>query len=688
MRLFEIPPEVCKTLLHESGSPVAPASPFAFLLKGDSLAPLDSHKAWLQERGWLQADGLMPALQRALEIVAQPRQRITVTDATPQGFQRAVYVSDGHDAVVAMFTKDHCIVSEPVSRNTLIQDLHEKLAGTSPAYEEPAPLQLRLDVMRVLGVLLKNETLIRFSDADEKLAALFENPMLARQVVNALVEDEILEPQGDELAVHPAFHRYHRAITSNARFEVRVLDLPGGEIPSDPSPRRLFFLGPQGERVLLTPLDGEGEMVGLVGSSPEELKRLVGQTLDFEEPRAALEGARQHHRRAQASWQANRIAEALLAFKQATDLAPDFADPYYDQARMLETMGSDSEEIRKLYRRFIELVSENPSYGQQVADAQERMRRLSERRDVTQRPHPVEAVRPSVTHPPTQPLSADAVTAPPRSTPRRRRWIWFAGAVLVVLCLATSIFVLYDQLGDFSSSVSNTFNQSPVFATSMPAGSAATPTALAHAATSVASTTALPMSNEGTAAPTVESATDLLPSMDLIPAGLTLAQASSISNALAAQRYGDTDNWIQIFEDLGRNTGSAHIYYPAPSEGCHAPDGITELLLEVSIFDFDDGAREAFYIDYEFTADDSDTWDIDFIEIGEEAYSATGMHYSAPPGCEPREGYSARIAFKRASAVGVVQIRTTPESDLDDIQAICFELAAVFEELIRSKLGS
>ena len=88
------------------------------------------------------------------------------------------------------------------------------------------------------------------------------------------------------------------------------------------------------------------------------------------------EQAKAYYQRAREHWTAGRKNEALVAYRQAIELDPQFGYPHYDLGLLLEKTGSKNEEALIHYKRFIELCGSDPRLTQQVEQAWARISAL------------------------------------------------------------------------------------------------------------------------------------------------------------------------------------------------------------------------------------------------------------------------------------------------------------------------
>lgn len=278
MTLHTIPPEIMRALLQSIPGPIAPASPFRFLLESDAVSNLENYAPWFKERDLLAekpgAGGLAlaPGLDRSLQVIAQPRARILISEASKEGGKRAVYVTDGHAVVTAMFDQQNCLLSDPIGLSDFMRGLALEVGVVGEGVECPPPLRLGPHVLRVFGALVE-VGLTGYSSADdgkflsramaeETLRYVLEDENLASQMIDDMIADNLLESKDTSLSVHPEFRPWHASLTAGEILEIVWLDLPKGEVPAEPDPRKALFLGGKPVRCALIPVgNGSDEFV-------------------------------------------------------------------------------------------------------------------------------------------------------------------------------------------------------------------------------------------------------------------------------------------------------------------------------------------------------------------------------------------------------------------------------------------
>jgi hypothetical protein len=304
MALHEIPAEVLRVLLLNIDGEITAACPYAFLLTEPGEASLDPHRAWLDEHGLLDAppeqDGrlaLIPSLRRSLEIVARPIRRIIAAEVTPESAHRSVHVSDGAEAVVAMFDQRSCRLSDPLDLKSFTDGL-VTIVGPSKAKSAPKPIQIHPALLQLLGVALAEgaggsenglepttEAAMPLSrqGCAARLGQLLEDRTQGEELLESLIADQILSADNGAVDIHPEFRPWHEAITSGHVLEIQRLEYPGGRVQDAQPPVRAYFLGPAGKRRLIWPAGDEDGEVLLTRPTAKELKSFVGYLVGYAE---------------------------------------------------------------------------------------------------------------------------------------------------------------------------------------------------------------------------------------------------------------------------------------------------------------------------------------------------------------------------------------------------------------------
>lgn len=297
MALHAIPPEILRDLLLNIEGEITPACPFAFLLTEPGDADIGPHRGWLEEHDLLaeppEQDGrlaLTPTLRRSLDILARPVRRILVAEVSPEGARRSVHVSDGVEAVVAMFDPQNCQLSDPLDLKAFTAGL-VKIIGPPKAKFVPKPIQVHPALLQLLGVALAEGKgqgepaampLSRESCA-ARLGQVLEDPAAGEMLLDQMIADRILSAEDGAVDIHPAFRPWHEAFTSGHVLEIQRVEFPEGRLQDAQPPVRAYFWGPAGERCLLWPAGGEAGAMLLARPTGKELKSFVGFLVGYAE---------------------------------------------------------------------------------------------------------------------------------------------------------------------------------------------------------------------------------------------------------------------------------------------------------------------------------------------------------------------------------------------------------------------
>lgn len=297
--LSKVPPSLMAALLQEH-HPISAACPFGFLVsakesQGESSGERSAaHQEWLQQAGWLNREGkLLPAWRQALRILAQPRQRLTLTDQTSDKVRKRLFVSDGQKLVFAMFDRQHCWVSEPVSYAALLEQLVRSVGISDPDRKLPAPLQTTPDVLRLLGALAEGGLTQQPSQrerqassrpasglseqrAEEILGEVLNDPVMGSALLVDMIADQIVLSDQGKIWVHPNFAVWHEAIVSGATLHVLREDLPEGKVSEDnATTQRGVFLGANAHRCLMWPSPSDPHSILLARAERKTLQSIL-----------------------------------------------------------------------------------------------------------------------------------------------------------------------------------------------------------------------------------------------------------------------------------------------------------------------------------------------------------------------------------------------------------------------------
>lgn len=303
MSLHELPADLLRDLLLNVEGEISAACPFAFLLDDESAGELQPHLAWLEEHELLDSPAeqggrvaIAPALRHALDILVRPVRRILVSELDQQGMRRSVHVSDGAEAVIAMFDSQHCLVSDPLDLESFCTALVEAIGPPKVDPTSP-PLQLPTATLGFLGAVTgpwgeTGEAVdapgrpalawpIERADGEERLTALIEDAEMGGEILEALIADHILQASNGKLDIHPDFVDWDRALSAGDLLEIQRLEIPDSDLTQAQPPVRAYFAGKPGERCLLWPAEDEPGQVILTQPTTEELRSVVGYLVGY-----------------------------------------------------------------------------------------------------------------------------------------------------------------------------------------------------------------------------------------------------------------------------------------------------------------------------------------------------------------------------------------------------------------------
>ncbi len=297
--LSKVPPSVMSALLREQ-HPIAPACPFGFLLQSKEPASGSSeerdpkHQAWLEQAGWLNGEGKLQAgWRQTLRILAQPCQRLTLTEQSPEKVRRRLFVSDGYKLVFAMFDRQHCWVSEPVTYAAMLEQLVRSVGVPDPDQKTHPPLQTTPDVLRILGALAEGGLTLSPSQRDRKanarpvlglseqraeeiLGDVLQDPVMGSALLVDMIYDQIVLSDQVKIWVHPNFSVWHSAIVSGATFHLLREDLPeGNPTVEDKSQQKGVFLGGASTRCLMWPSPSDPHSILLARADRTTLQSIL-----------------------------------------------------------------------------------------------------------------------------------------------------------------------------------------------------------------------------------------------------------------------------------------------------------------------------------------------------------------------------------------------------------------------------
>lgn len=294
MALFEIPPEIMIALLQQVPRDVAPACPYGFLLRDASPEPLTKHWDWLKDKKLLVPESMgteplaslrtehlppgwswNPLFAPALALLAQPRARLRVIHAGKHGTTGISHVVNDRAVMVAQLSATSCEFSDLLPLSELMERFVQEIGVSG----ESAPTPLRTDhkVLRVLGALAAAGVRVSGQKQVEPssplpivpqiidvLTPMLEDRTLAATLLDDLVADQLAIIEHGYVWFHPQFAPWHRALLSGEQLEIHRLNLPEGRLPAtdEEQSTRLFFLGTQGHRCLVWPVqDGSHEVI-------------------------------------------------------------------------------------------------------------------------------------------------------------------------------------------------------------------------------------------------------------------------------------------------------------------------------------------------------------------------------------------------------------------------------------------
>jgi hypothetical protein len=297
---------------------MAPACPYAYLLKDQSVKPIDTHLSWLKAQkllipiaedssvdmpglrsdsaptGWFWS----PTFARSLAIAAQPRVRIRIISSGASGMTAASHVTDNRAIALAQIDTENCLLSEPLP----LSDFAERLIAEigHPSDTPPIPLRTEHKTIRLLGVLAAAG--LGFSDQRKStddapqamslqqltdvLVELFADQQLAEALIQDLLADQLLTKDDEGFWFHTQFAPWHKAISSGEQLEIHRLDLPDGQLPSstEDSSIRLFFLGSKGQRCLVWPVSDQSHDVIIARPQYDDLRALIDTAIGYFDP--------------------------------------------------------------------------------------------------------------------------------------------------------------------------------------------------------------------------------------------------------------------------------------------------------------------------------------------------------------------------------------------------------------------
>lgn len=317
MPVHRIPAAVLRALLLNIEGEISAASPYAFLLDGDEDGQVEPHLEWLERHELLDSPpeqagrvAIAPSLRLALDIVARPVRRILVSELGDSGIRRAMHVSDGAQVVVAMFTDETCLVSDPLDLEAFRDALVDTIGAPKNAASALDPVQLKPAVLGLLGAIGgpwwgegaagANGSVeapdyphldwpVERKEAERRLAGLAGDPEFATEILDGLIADHILTPSDGELDIHPEFRPWQEALSAGEFLEIRRLEFPDSDLARTQPPVRGYFAGPQGGRILFWPAESaEGEVL-LSRPSVEELRSVVGYLVGYVDLEAEAE---------------------------------------------------------------------------------------------------------------------------------------------------------------------------------------------------------------------------------------------------------------------------------------------------------------------------------------------------------------------------------------------------------------
>lgn len=307
MSFHKIPNRTMCALLHHTPGKVAPASPFASLVKEEGYEPIEPHVPWLRQHGLLleedtqgQANAvLVPSVQQSLGLIVRPRTGVTVTNVTPGGVESAVYVSDGLDIATAMRGEENCLISEPLKVQHFIEWLAVQIGA--PSAQDPYPVSLRtsLEVMSLVAILAsagltvelqphQTENLER-AEAESVLRELFDADKSVR-LIEALIADHLLMDQDELLSIHPNFRFFYEAMSSGEMLEIRRFDFTDGQQRQDSDPIGALFIGPEHARCMVRPVDDDSEEIIFTRPSRESLMHIAKSLVCLDESGSICSG--------------------------------------------------------------------------------------------------------------------------------------------------------------------------------------------------------------------------------------------------------------------------------------------------------------------------------------------------------------------------------------------------------------